>query len=393
MIAQLLKPEVQKYIKDHQTDDPFMLSLKSKAPKGFPLKEAIEQIHSLQKAKLKIPSWAETENIIWPPPISVEQSSSEISAKFKAQLIDGKSVVDLTGGMGIDTSCFAEKFYEIQYVESNPDLAELAKHNFRVLGLDNISITHGSAEEYLENCTQRFDAMFLDPSRRLKNKKVFKIEDCAPNLYEVVPKCIELCNQLLIKLSPLVDLSLLIRGFSPAKIWVVSVKNEVKEVLCLVQNDKSPTIISAVDLQSHGKNVVFEFNQEEEAQTESIFSLPLLYIYEPSSALMKAGAFKLIGHRFGLKKLHINAHLYTSDEQITDFPGRTFLLKKQIKMDKKEIARLVPDNKINVLTRNYPLSPDQLKKKLSLKDGGDNYLIGTTLMNDQKAVLFCERLK
>lgn len=392
MIAKLLKAEVQKFIKDHQIDDPFMLSLKSKAHKDFPLKEAIEQIHSLQKAKFKIPSWVDIEGIIWPPPISVEQSSSELTAKFKAGLIHGKSLVDLSGGMGVDTSCIAKKFDEVHYVESNQDLAELAKHNFRVIGLNNISITQGSAEEYLENCTQRFDAMYLDPSRRLNNKKVFKIEDCAPNLYEIVPLCLKLSNQLLIKLSPLVDLSLLIRDFSPVKIWVVSVKNEVKEVLCLIQDEKSPTIISAVDLQSHSNNKDFEFNQEEEAQTESIFSLPLRYIYEPSSAILKAGAFKLIGHRFGLKKLHINAHLYTSDEQIKDFPGRTFLLKKQIKMDKKEIARLIPYRKINVMTRNYPLSPDQLKKKLSLKDGGEYYLIGTTLMNDKKAVLFCERI-
>lgn len=392
MIAQLLKPEVQKFIKDHQTDDPFMLSLKSKASKDFPLKEAIEQIHSLQKAKLKIPSWAETENIVWPPPISVEQSSSEISAKFKAQLIHGKSIIDLTGGMGVDTSCFAEKFDEVHYVESNPNLAELVKHNFRVLGLKNISIKHGSAEEFLENSTQRFDAMFLDPSRRLKNKKVFKIGDCTPNLYEIVPACLGLSNLLLIKLSPLVDLSMLIKDFSPAKIWVVSVRHEVKEVLCLVQNEKTPTVISAVDLPDHGKNVVFEFKHEEEAETDSLFSLPLNYIYEPSSAILKAGAFKLIGHRFGLKKLHINSHLYTSVERIEDFPGRTFLLTKQLKMDKKEIARLIPDKKINVLTRNYPLSPDQLKKKLSLKDGGDNYLIGTTLMNNKKAVLYCERM-
>lgn len=392
MIIQLLKPEVQKFIKDHQFDDPFVLSLKSKAHKDFPLKEAIEQIHALQKAKLKIPSWVATEEIIWPAPISIEQCSSELTARFKADLIHGKSIVDLTGGMGVDISCFAATFDEVHYVESEPNLAELALHNFSLLGLNAISIHCERSEDFLGKRTEKIDAIFIDPSRRVKDKKVFKIEECAPNIYELVPLCLELSNQLLIKLSPLVDLSLLIRDFAPSKIWVVSVKNEVKEVLCLIQNEKTTTQISAVDLQNDGKKEVFEFNHEEEATIESVFSLPLNYIYEPSSAILKTGAFKLVSHRFGINKLHINAHLYTSDVLIEDFPGRTFILKKQIKMDKKEIARLVPHKKINVLTRNHPLTPDQLKKKLSLKDGGEDYLIGTTLMNDKKAVLFCERV-
>ncbi|MCK5704697.1 MAG: RsmD family RNA methyltransferase, partial [Cyclobacteriaceae bacterium] len=213
MIDHLLKPEVQEFIKDHQTDDPFALSLKSKSRKDFPLKEAIEQIHSLQKAKLKIPGWVAVENIIWPQPVSIEQSSSEITALFKSELIYGKSIVDLTGGMGADTGYFAERFAETHYVESNPDLAAIARHNFDVLKKNNITVYNDDAEKFLNKCTIHFDAIFLDPSRRIQNKKVFKIEDCAPNLYEIVPKCLKLTNQLLIKLSPLVDLSLLIKDF------------------------------------------------------------------------------------------------------------------------------------------------------------------------------------
>jgi hypothetical protein len=402
MIDQLLKPEVQEFIKDHQFDDPFALSLKSKSRNDFPLKEAIEQIHSLQKAKLKIPGWVAIENIIWPPPVSIEQSSSEITARFKSELIYGKSMVDLTGGMGVDTGFFAERFAETHYVESKPDLAAIAQHNFDVLKKNNISVNNDDAEDFLKKSTNHFDAIFLDPSRRIKNRKVFKIEDCAPNLYETVPKCLKLTNQLLIKLSPLVDLTLLIKDFAPVKIWVVSVKNEVKEVLCLIKNEKRKTLIFAVDLQFHVRNdkravkhvktILFGFNQEEEATAQNTFSLPLKYIYEPSSAILKTGAFKLIGHRFGLKKLHVNTHLYTSDELVKDFPGRIFLLREQLKQNKKEVSRITPDNKINILTRNYPLSPVLLKNKLGLKDGGENCLIGTTLMDGKKALLFCERI-
>lgn len=392
MIAQLLKPEVQKFIKDHQTDDPFSLSLKSKATENFPLKEAIEQIHSLQKAKPKIPSWSAKEGIIWPPPISVEQCSSELTAAFKAKLIQGKSLVDLTGGMGMDTSCFARNFEEVHYVESNPGLVELARHNFKALGISNISCHCETSEDFIKKRKAKIDALFIDPSRRVKDKKVFRIEDCTPNLYEIIPKCLAITDQLLVKLSPLVDLSLLIKDFSPSKIWVISIKNEVKEVLCLVQNEKPTTQILAVNINNLDNMGVFEFNQHEEANAESSFSLPLTYIYEPSPVVLKSGAFKLVGQRFGLYKLQTNTHLYTSDEHIIDFPGRTFLLKNQSKLDKKEIARLVPDKKINVLTRNHPLSPEQLKKKLSLKDGGEHYLIGITLMNNKKALLYCERI-
>ena len=399
MIDQLLNPEVQEFIKDHQFDDPFALSLKSKPREDFPLKEAIEQIHSLQKAKHKIPGWVAVENIVWPPPLSVEQSSSEITAKFKAEQIHGKSMVDLTGGMGVDTGFFANGFAETHYVESNLHLVAIAQHNFDVLKKNNITVYNDYAEDFLNKSKSHFDAIFLDPSRRIKSKKVFKIEDCVPNLYEIVPKCLKLTNQLLIKLSPLVDLSLLIKDFTPVKIWVVSVKNDVKEVLCLIRNEKLRTLIFAVDLQDHGELMpacpvgrLFGFNKKEETKAENVFSLPLKYIYEPSAALLKSGAFKLVGYRFRLKKLHVNTHLYTSDELIKDFQGRVFLLKEQIKPDKKEISRIAPNNQINVLTKNYPLSSAQLKKKFSLKDGGENFLIGTTLMEGKKVLMLCKRI-
>ncbi len=399
MTERLLTPEVQQFIMDHQHDDPFALSLKSKAHKDFPLKEAIEQIHSRQKALHKLPGWVATENIIWPPPVSVEQSSSEITTGFKSELIFGTSLADLTGGMGVDTASFANRFDETHYVEPNPELTVIARHNFDELKKDNITVYNDTAEGFLQKIPRHFDAIFLDPSRRNKSRKVFKIEDCTPNLYEIVPECLKRTDQLLIKLSPLVDLSLVIKDFSPVKIWVVSIRNEVKEVLCLIQNEKRKTLIFAVDLQFHGKTMpafpadrLFGFSKEEEARTENAFSLPLAYIYEPSAAILKTGAFKLVGHRFELKKLHVNTHLYTSDILVEDFPGRIFLLKEEIRPHKKELTRIVPDKKVNVLTRNYPLSPEQLKKKFGLKDGGNNYLIGTTLMDSKKVLLFCKRV-
>lgn len=388
----LLSSEVQKYIKDHQHDDPFLLSLKAKKGDDFPLADAIEQIQSRQKAKIKLPSWLSIEGILWPPPISIEQSSSEATAKYKAGLIHGKSMADLTGGMGVDTCYFADQFEKVSYVEPNEKLSQLAAHNFIVLGKKNIEIHTQIAEDFLNNKKGYLDAIFMDPSRRSEDKKVFRIEDCTPNLYEIVPQALEICDKVLVKLSPLVDLSLLIKDFNPTDIWVVAVKGEVKEVLGLIQKEQKVTKIHAVDLQSNEEKAVFEFDWNEEAQAESEFSLPLKYIYEPNAAILKTGAFKLVGEKYKIKKLHQHTHLYTSDEFLKDFPGKVLEYKCQIKQNKKELWNVVPGKKINVITRNFPLSAAQLKKKFGLKDGGDQFLIGTTLIDGKKALLLCDRL-
>lgn len=393
MIKKLLSPEVQKFIKDHLNDDPFLLSLHTKKSDSFPLTEAIEQIQSYQKAESKMPSWSSSHDVIWPPPISIEQASSEATAKFKSTLIRGNSLADLSGGMGIDTSYFASQFQEIHYVESSQQLCDLAAHNFLALGKNNVSIHCQTSDEFLKVNTRKFDAFFIDPSRRQEDKKVFKISDCSPNLYETIPLCLNFSSQILVKLSPLVDLSLLIKEFQPSKIWVVGLKNEVKEVLCLIQNDTKPAKIHAVDLNEEGLvQAEFDFYQHEEAQAKSEYAIPQKFLYEPSPVLLKTGAFKLIGQYYKLKKLHQHSHLYTSDELIEDFPGKILRIVAQLKPNKKEIAKIFPDNKVHVITRNYPLSANQLKGKFKLKDGGEDFLIATTLMDGKKGLFRCKRV-
>ncbi len=393
MLSQLLQPEVQKFIEDHRYDDPFLLSLHAKKEKDFPLKEAIEQIQSYQKAKKKLPTWSNKKNIIWPPPVSIEQASSEATAQFKSFLIQGKSLADLTGGTGIDVVFFSDRFDDLHYVEPDEHLCTLARHNFKVLGRTHIHVHHQDAESFLDKNQRHFDAIYIDPSRRSKNKRVFKLEDCSPNLYEIIPKCKSFSNQILVKLSPLVDISFLINEFQPTNIWVFSVKNEVKEVICLLQNEKNPTRIQAFDLDNNGKvNSEFKFLYHKESETKCDYSAPLKYLYEPNSAILKAGAFKSIGSHFDIKKLHPNTHLYTSNQIINNWPGKIFFIKSQLKPNKKEIRKIFPGQKVNVITRNYPLNPSQLKSRLDLKDGGDDYLIGTTLFNQSKVLLKCEQL-
>jgi len=392
MIEQLLQPEVQRFIEDHRYDDPFLLSLNSKHEKNFPLKDAIEQIHSYQKAKKKLPAWTEKKNIIWPPPVSIEQASSEATAKFKSSLIQGKSLVDLTGGMGVDTVFFADRFHDVHYVESNLKLCEISRHNFKTLGKNQIIVHHQAAEGFLEKNRIIFDAIYIDPSRRNENKKVFKIEDCSPNLTEILPACLRATPNVLIKLSPLVDISILLKTLSPNFIWVVGVKNEVKEVLCLVQRNMQRCRIEAVMLHDELPLEKFKFFRKQEKEAISEYSYPQKYIYEPNATIMKAGAFKLIAKHYGLYKLHQHTHLYTSNKLIEDFPGKIFEVKAQIKPHKKEIQRLFPDKKVNVITRNYPLSATQIKSNFGLKDGANELLIGTTIMDHKKVMILCRYL-
>jgi len=393
MIDKLLLPEVQKFIKDHQFDDPFLLSLHAKKSKTFPYKEAIEQIQSLQKAKTKHPVWAEKENIIWPSPVSIEQSSSEVTAKYKTKLLQGDSMIDLTGGMGVDSCFFAGKFKRIDFVESDKHLCELAKHNFSVLGKNNINVHNDKAEDFIDAYSCKVDAIYIDPSRRSAGKRVIKIQDYSPDLCGIIPKCKVISDQILVKLSPMVDLGLLIQNFKPTNIYVAAIKNEVKEVLCLIRHETLNPRIHAVDLDlNSGIISEFKFIYQNEARAKSEFSLPQKYLYEPNAAILKAGAFKLIGKHYGLKKLHQHTHLYTSDELVENFPGRIFMIKNQIKGDKKEMAILFPGRKANVITRNYPLSASQLKKKLGLQDGGDSFLLGTTQLSGQKVLFLCVRI-
>ena len=391
MIEKLLSLEVQEYIKDHQSDDPFLLSLKTKKSADFPLKAAIEQIESRQKAKSKLPGWFEIEGLIFPPPISVEQSSSALTADFKSKLIHGKSMVDLTGGMGVDVSYFADQFEKVIYVEPNEKLCDLARHNFTVLDKD-IKVYQSTAEDFLHENQEHYDVIFIDPSRRAEDKKVFRIEDCSPNLYAIIPKCKSITEQILVKLSPLVDISFLIKNFEPSDIWIVALKGEVKEVLCKISNEKKAAKIHAVDLIDHEKSIDFNFDWEEEHDAKSEISLPEKYIYEPNASIMKAGAFRLVAERFKLKKLHQNTHLYTSEKMVKNFPGKRLRILEELKQDKKAIAKSVPGKKINVITRNFPSSTVQLKKKYDLQDGGDQFLIGTTLMHGKKVLLMCERV-
>jgi hypothetical protein len=397
MIEKLVEKEVQEFILGHEHDDEKVLVLKHKTILGLPTSLIAEQLSARRKARTKIPLYYNTTNIVYPPGLNLEQSSSEGTALFKLELIkhflpSHYKVADVTGGFGIDTFFLSKAFKKAYHVEPNAALQKIAAHNHSLLGAQHIVYKSETAEEFISSLNEKLDCIFIDPSRRSAGQKVFKLSDCEPNIVELLPRFFERSNYVLIKTSPLLDIQ---RGISELhgveRVWVVSVDNECKELLFLCNNSFSgETEIIAVNLSDKNQND-FKFTFSKEKSLVSKISEPLSFIYEPNASILKAGAFKSIGELFHLNKIQTNTHLFTSPDLVADFPGRVFQILSPVK-EGKEIREIFTEGKANIITRNYPLSPEQLKKKLKLNDGGDLYLLAFS-GEKKKFMLACNRVR
>lgn len=398
MIDKLLQKNVQEFIEQHALDDEQQLLLKHKTIFDVPASIVAWQISGRRKAQTKIPLYFNTSNIVYPPGINLEQSSSEETAMFKISVLSDdlastKVIIDLTGGFGIDSLFFSQVFNEVKYIEPNAELLEYAQHNHQVLGAHNIKYIHSTAEEFLNSVAGQVDCFFIDPSRRTtSNQKVYKLADCEPNIVNLLPQIFNHSKNLLVKAAPLLDLQQGLLELKTVKhIWVVAVKNEVKELLFLCAKDfQSEPMITSINISSDHEAFSFKISEEKILHVD--FSDPLEYLYEPNASILKAGAFKTVAQRFSLLKLHPSTHLYTSAVLVNNFPGRIFNTEALLKADSKSAGVCFPEGKANVITRNYPLSPDELKKKLKLRDGGEKYLIGCSGQK-QKFLIAAERLK
>lgn len=387
----LLLPEVQAFIKSHLATSLPKLILKGSPFKGVPVQELAVQIAGMKKAEKKLPSWFLAENIFYPPNINLEQTSSEITAKYKAGLTEGKKLIDITGGFGIDSYYFAERFAEVIHCELNPELSEIAAHNFKVLGRKNIKTKTEDAIEYLRNLKEIFDWIYIDPARRDDyGGKVFLLEQCTPD----VPGNLELffskANKILVKTSPLLDLKAGIKELqNVAEIHIVAVNQEVKELIWILKKDSSyPIPVTTVHF--HNNEVQF-FKAALEDPQRTPFSLPLKFLYEPNPAIMKSGLFGELARKTETAKLHANSHLFTSAE-LQEFPGRRFKIKKIIPYHKKKLQKELKLKKANITTRNFPKSVADLRKEQKIEDGGDFYIFFTTLLDDEKVVIVSEKI-
>ena len=353
----------------------------------------LQQVEGRQRTCDKLPTFAEIDDWWYPVRLSCEQCSSEITARYKASLLPTTpfTLIDLTGGYGVDTFFMSERATQAHYAERNEELCRIASHNFG-LTRPQLQIHHADAICFLEQMPS-CDVIYLDPARRDQNGgKVFRLEDCEPNVVELLPTLTAKSKQVMVKLSPMLDITQALRSLPMSfDVHIVAVKNEVKEVL-LVQTTLEPTI-HAVNL-SPTTQQTFSFTQEEEKSAtpyipaESAHNLgeaDTTYIYEPNAAIIKAGAFKLVAQRYGLYKMAPNTHLYLSDQLIEDFPGRVWQILEINPKDMKQIPGA------NILTRNYPLTPEQLRKKLKIKDSDTHTIIGARLA-EKPILLLAKRI-
>ena len=391
-----MNEETKQFITDHIEDNIHQLALQSGR---FPLVDmpfAIRQINGKQKIKTKIPSFFQNDDILYPVQLSLEQSSSESTAKYKSTLCEGKTLTDLTGGFGIDCYFLSRRFEQVSYVERNTELCEIASHNFKVLERNNITVFNSDSEVFLKEMTP-VDWIFIDPARRNESgKKVVLLSDCEPDIAALSSLLLKKASNLMIKLSPMLDISAAVRELpNTSGIHIISVDNECKEVLLILkQNADNNKKIHTINICKNKPDQVFEFNSDEEFNATAAYTSSVGgFVYEPNAAIMKSGAFKLIGNNFGLDKLHINTHLYTSSELSLEFPGRVFEVQKvwgNSKQDLKELAKITP--KANISTRNYLLSVDELRKKLKIKEGGEIFIIACTLADEKKVIIECRKV-
>jgi len=392
MIEALAKAEIQDFILKNQDKDPREIALKKSRFQDLSMPEIAAQIAARQRIKSKLPNWNNKSGLIFPPTLNLEQSSSELTARYKADLINGtlSSAIDLTGGLGIDSLAIAQKSTEFTYCELNPELCQITTHNFKVWGQNNIKCIMGSSIDFLEKSTSNFDLIFVDPSRRNDKKgKVFLLEDCLPNLIEHKELIKSKAKRLLVKNSPMLDIDQSLKDLdSSAHVHVIAINNEVKEVLLDINwSDKND--ITCVNFTKTGRQV-FSFKKNQQNIID--FSLPEAYLYEPNAAIMKAGGFNAISSDFQVNKLHPNSHLFTSTQLIENFPGRRFEILEQSKVNKKALKIFIPEQKANISVRNFPLSVAQIRKKTGLKDGGEIYVFCTTLIDEQKTALICKKV-
>lgn len=393
MDLSILYPKVQEFIQDQLGVSIAKLALQKNPFPEIDWLTILNQIEAKTKSREKLPTWFSTKAIIYPSKLSIEQTSSERTAEYKSSLIAGNSLIDLTGGLGVDDYYFAKKINKITHCEINTVLSEIVGHNFKQLGVTNIECIAGDSLTTLQSTTEKWDWMYIDPSRRNDTKgKVFMLKDCLPNVPENLDFYFEKSDAILIKTAPLLDIAAGLSELQNVKtIHIVAIENEVKELLWELHKNYLGAIgIKTVNLTKDATNSFdFILNQE---STEANYSLPKRYLFEPNSAIMKSGGFNEISEQYRLDKLHKHSHLYTSNELI-DFPGRVFEIQHAIPYSKKEIKIHLENSKQNITTRNFPETVELIRKKWKIKEGGNSYSFFTTDMNNDKIVLICTKIK
>lgn len=383
----ILNTEVQDFIRNFDGEIS-KLAFSGSPFETVSIQELLQQIESRSRIEKKLPTWFSTRDILYPPKLNLEQTSSEITSEYKASLVKGELIADITGGFGVDSYYFSEKFPEVHHFELNESLSEIVRHNFQVLGR-NIKCFNEDGLKAVLN--KKYSVIYADPSRRHDSKgKVFFLKDCQPNIPNNIDEILSNCEVFLLKTSPMLDITVGLNELKDvSEIHIVAVENEVKELLWLLKEGKDSVLkIKTINF-TKTELEEFSFNWNETAKAD--YSLPQEYLYEPNTAILKSGAFDLISEKLNLNKIEVNTHLYTNNHLI-DFPGRRFKIEKVVPYNKKEIKSALAFKKANITTRNFPESVATLRKKWKLSDGGNIYLFFTTNLEGKRVMIVCSKV-
>lgn len=391
----LLQKDVQEFIQTHERDDVASLALQKMPDASWYAPIILDQIKARQKARLKCKNLYDTPGFIFPASNILEQASSSACAAFKANLVKGRSFADLTAGCGIDAFHIAGNFQEGILVEQDTPTSEILAHNASVLNQKHkLSVECANAVEAINHIPEQ-DLFFIDPQRRnLTKKGLYKLEDCSPDLFSMLGVLKIKAKNVLLKTSPILDIKKTVENLGMVhQVHVVQWQNECKEVLYEFDPSADPVAygdvkISCVTLDGAGAvQQKLEFTPSEENKAHAEFSMPKKYIFEPDPAFLKAGCFNRIAEKHDLFKIHPNSHLYTCDEKQFDFPGKCYEILETTSAKAKSLSI----NRAEIAVRNYPNTPEELRKKLKIKDGSDYRIYATTLINDEKKLIICKK--
>ena len=378
------------FIRIHANEDVRQLAFLGKKLPEVEMAYALDQIAGRQKARTKIPSWAAIDGIVYPPHISMEQCSSEQTARYKAQIAGkGAKMVDLTAGFGVDMAFMSDGFKEAIHVEQQPQLCAISSENYKRLGMHHIQVVCSDGVEYLHQM-EHADLIFIDPARRDQHGgRTYGIADCTPNVLEIIDEMLKKADRVMIKLSPMLDWQKAVSDVGHvSEVHIVSVGNECKELLLIVEKTEAPLKIYCVNDDS-----IFSYTLNDEIGDFCEEPTSPAYLYEPNASVMKAGCFDLISKRFGISQPDANSHLFISDKAIENFPGRGFVIDRICTMNKRELKEaLTGIDKANIATRNFPLSVADLRKRLKLKDGGEVYIFATTDAKKGHLLMVCRKI-
>ena len=386
----MINEQTWDFIRQHAADDVRKLALQGTKDGAVDLSMALQQIAGRQTALKKLPSWAAVERVLYPPHLNMEQCSSEQTARYKARLAgSGDMYVDLTGGLGVDFYWMSQGFKQRYYVEWNAELCELVEHNFRTLCY-SCSVCCSDTATYLPTVPHA-DVVFLDPARRNEHGgRTYDIKDCTPNILELLPLLMEKADKVILKLSPMFDWRKAVDDLQYVReVHIVSVDNECKELLLVLEQTERPLRLVCVN-----NNQIFEVSSHSSPLTSHPSPLtPEQFLYEPNASIMKAGCFAALMQQYPIRQVSANSHLFLSSVEIEDFPGRRFQICAISSTNKQSLkTSLAGIDRANISVRNFPLSVEQLRKKLRLKDGDDTYIFATTEADGAHSLYICRKI-